>query len=168
MSSILEQLQVLLPSVTFKNDGVFCWSPKTQTIHFSDNDLKAHAGIWALLHEAGHALLDHKTYAIDFELIAMEVAAWEKAKELAKNLKTTIDNDHMQDCLDTYRDWLHKRSTCPTCGSVSLQQSEVLYACHNCPAQWAVTRARLCRPYRTLKHTDRALSASDQTAALFH
>jgi NADH dehydrogenase/NADH:ubiquinone oxidoreductase subunit G len=165
--SILEELQNSLPAVSFMEDTVFCWSPKTASIHFPAQALAEEEGTWALLHEAGHATLAHQTYATDFELVSMEVAAWEKAKELAKTLGITISNDHIQDCLDTYRDWLHKRSTCPTCGSVSLQQSESLYTCHNCPAQWTVTRARLCRPYRALrKGADQSISHTK--SAIFH
>jgi hypothetical protein len=146
--TMLEQLQQRLPQISFVTGTTFCWSPKSRSINYPQEALSRNDGIWALLHECGHALLDHQTYKSDFELLTMEVAAWEKAKKIASEIGVVIDGDHIQDCLDTYRDWLHKRSMCPTCGSVSLQQSENLYACHNCPAQWHVTRARLCRPYR--------------------
>ena len=148
--SLLEYLQQLLPDVTFQSGDTFCWSPKSRTITYPVDALTHEDGVWALVHEAGHALLEHRQYQTDFELVTMEVAAWEKAKEVAHELSVAIDPDHIQDCLDTYRDWLHRRSTCPTCGSVSLQRTDTSYACHNCPAQWHVSAARFCRPYRKL------------------
>jgi hypothetical protein len=75
---------------------------------------------------------------------------WEKAKQLAESLNYTIDPDHIQDCLDTYRDWLYQRSTCPTCTNCSLQTNSRTYACFNCGTNWNVSSSRMCRPYRKL------------------
>jgi hypothetical protein len=61
-----------------------------------------------------------------------------------------IDEEHIQNCLDTYRDWLHKRSTCPRCDSHGLQTSEQ-YKCYNCRAVWRVGNERFCRAYRSLQ-----------------
>lgn len=167
MPTPLEHLQQLLPDVTFKNGASFCWSPKSRTIIFPDEALAYDDGTWALIHEAGHALLGHTQYATDFELISLEVAAWEKAKEIAKTLGVTIDANHIQDCLDTYRDWLHRRSTCPTCGSVSFQHTDSSYACHNCLAEWTVTAARFCRPYRLLKRSNKTAETKAAATATF-
>jgi hypothetical protein len=93
-------------------------------------------------------MLGHQTYRSDFELLLLEVAAWDKAKQLAASQGITMDEEHIQDCLDTYRDWLHERSTCPRCGTVSLQASPSEYNCHNCSASWQVSKSRFCRPYR--------------------
>ncbi len=79
--------------------------------------------MWALLHEAGHAKLNHVTYNSDIELVLLEAIAWNEAETLAKEFNEQIDPDYIQDCLDTYRDWLHQRSTCPRCGIVSFQES---------------------------------------------
>jgi hypothetical protein len=148
--TVLEQLAHWLPDVRLEPGPTFYWSPRNKHIAYSVKALERQEGIWALLHEAGHALLNHQTYRSDFELLAIEVAAWERAKALAKDLNVVIGEDHIQDCLDTYRDWLHRRSLCPTCGTVSLQHPDGAYACHNCPAQWHVTPAKFCRPYRRL------------------
>jgi hypothetical protein len=104
--------------------------------------------IFSLLHELGHALLEHKDYTYDVELLKIEVAAWDRARTLAEQYGVTLDEDHIQDCLDTYRDWLHLRATCPTCFGRSLQSTETCYRCFNCQTEWSVTRSRLCRPYR--------------------
>ena len=148
MPSLLSSLQALLPDVHFVADKSFYWSPENQTIAYAPEALKSTDGSWSLLHEAAHSLLDHRTFQTDFELLLLEVAAWKKAKELGASHGVEISDEHIQDCLDTYRDWLHRRSTCPTCGSVSLQRSSREYACHNCPSVWTVTSERFCRPYR--------------------
>lgn len=107
---------------------------------------------WALLHEVSHALLGHQTYHTDVELLQLEVAAWARAEQLAADFDIHIEADHIQDCLDTYRDWLHGRSICPTCTTRSLQQSDHHYRCHNCHTSWRVSASRFCRPYRAVKN----------------
>ena len=82
-------------------------------------------------------------------LLKLEVEAWEKAKEVALKLDIKIDPNHIEDCLDTYRDWLYKRSVCPKCSNKSLQQSDFNhYECFNCHMRWRVTTSRFCRTYR--------------------
>lgn len=145
---LLESVHGLVPHVIFMADTTFYWSPRHQTIAYTESRLGSDEGAWSLLHEVAHALLDHHTYETDFELLMLEVAAWNHAKNVAKGLDIAIDEDYLQDCLDTYRDWLHRRSTCPTCGNVGLQHSPSEYRCHNCHNIWHVTTARFCRPYR--------------------
>jgi hypothetical protein len=150
--NVLELVRSLLPNAVIKEAKSFYWSPDANTIAFSSEKLKTAAGQWSLLHEAAHAYLEHTVYKNDFELLKMEVAAWEEAKIFSLKIKIKIDEDHIQDCLDTYRDWLHRRSTCPTCGNAGLQQTRRTYHCHNCLTKWEVTHSRFCRPYRR-KHT---------------
>jgi hypothetical protein len=145
---ILTSVKMLAPEITFIPRESFYWSPAKQTIAFNEANLSTTEGVWSLLHETAHALLEHHIYKTDFELLMMEVAAWKHAKELGNGLGVTIDENYLQDCLDTYRDWLHRRSTCPTCGNVGLQHSSSEYHCHNCHGTWQVTAARFCRPYR--------------------
>lgn len=149
--SVLHALQGQFPNVHFYAGTMFRWSPQTNRVEYVNTLLSTDRGQWALIHEASHAVLGHTDYLSDFELLTMEVAAWEKAKELGKALGARINEDHIQNCLDTYRDWLHRRSTCPTCGSVSLQQDSKTYHCHNCLATWHVTAERFCRPYRRIQ-----------------
>lgn len=147
MQTLLNKLQAILPDISFEAGEAFFWSPKTKTITYSDTS-GGEPATHALLHECAHALLGHKVYSQDMELLLLEVAAWEKAKSLGASLGITINEDHIQDCLDTYRDWLHQRSTCPRCSTVSLQTSPQRYQCHNCSASWQVSISRFCRPYR--------------------
>jgi hypothetical protein len=150
MQSLLTSLKKSFPEVSFEPGDLFSWSPKTKTVNYRLEKGEAPRQAWTLLHETAHAALYHQEYTLDVELLLMEVAAWQKAKELGRNFAITIDEDYIQDCLDTYRDWLHRRSTCPHCTTVSFQVSRTEYACHNCRARWSVTTSRFCRPYRSL------------------
>ncbi len=162
--SLLDELQAQYPTLAFVASQTFYWSPKEQAIHYRASNLDEVKGQWALLHEVAHALLLHSGYHSDFELLECEVLAWEKAKELALQRHMQIDNEHIEDCLDTYRDWLYARSTCPTCHLNSLQIKTNQYQCVNCLTTWRVSASRFCRPYRmqaslktTLKENSRAL-----------
>ena len=151
MNQLLTKLRIDFPSLKFKAGEVFSWSPKDQTVTYVRSAPDGSNPIWSLLHEVGHALLEHQTYASDFELVRLEAAAWDKAITLGQNYGHQINMEHIQDCLDTYRDWLHQRSACPTCITTSLQRSMTVYCCYNCNTEWRVTRSRICRPYRRLQ-----------------
>ncbi len=84
------------------------------------------------LHEVSHAVLKHKDFRMDVERIKMENAAWEKARELANKYGIEVDEDFIQDELDTYRDWLHKKSRCPKCGLTRFQTPNTEYHCPKC------------------------------------
>lgn len=171
MEALLRQLRTLYPQLVFTAGKSFVWSPETGEIFYPESFLSAEGDErmrWSLLHETGHALLGHHSYKADFELVRLEAAAWEKAKELAaqlsplQGLTLQIDEEHIQDCLDTYRDWLHKRSICPHCSTTCLQQNDYAhYRCHNCHTVWRVTPSRFCRAYRRSKNVA-------QLTAVFH
>lgn len=156
MDKLISQLQGRYPKLSFTAGNQFCWSPETGEIFYKAS-ARGQQAAWSLLHETGHALLEHASYQADFELLRLEVAAWERADQLAQNLKLKIDEDHIQDCLDTYRDWLYKRSICPTCTTKCLQQGDfVHYRCFNCHTVWRVTANRFCRAYRTTEKAPQA------------
>jgi ribosomal protein L37AE/L43A len=163
LENLLIKLTERYPRITFKAGAVFCWSPKQCEVQYvrpdtsiprtlSNNDS---AACYALLHEVGHALLDHRKYQTDFELVTMEVSAWKEAKRIAPDFGiVSIDEDHIQDSLDSYRDWLYRRSVCPVCTTKALQQDDTLiYRCHNCHTTWQVAASRFCRPYRQSRAT---------------
>lgn len=161
MDKLLSQLATDFPDLVFMSGEEFCWSPKTHTVVFRRSK-DSPTSEWALLHEIGHALLGHHSYKSDLELISLEAQAWDKAKELGQEYGYQIDNDHIEDCMDTYRDWLHQRSSCPACSTQCLQQDARHYRCFNCGQVWTVTSSRFCRPYR-LKETEN--KKSPQTIA---
>jgi len=147
MHQLLKSIIKDYPELQFVAGNDFRWSPDDNNIVY---DKVAHdqIGLWSLLHEVGHALLNHQKYRTDIELLMLEVAAWNKASQIAGKYKLVIDQEHVQNCLDTYRDWLHKRSRCPVCHTQSLQSSFMTYKCFNCRSTWQVSAARFCRPYR--------------------
>jgi len=152
MRQTLARLQAQYPALRFTPGQEFCWSPETQEI-FYKKGASGQRAIWSLLHETGHALLKHTSYRADFELIRLEVAAWGRARQLGQELAIEIKESHIQDCLDTYRDWLYKRSICPSCGTKCLQQGDIVhYRCFNCHTVWGVTDNRFCRAYRSTKN----------------
>lgn len=146
MEQLVRKLQGDFPAYHFTAGDVACWSPRTQEIHYEAREDHAIAS-WSVLHELGHALLGHDTYNSDVMLLQKESSAWTKAVSLAKQYGLDIDAGHIQNCLDTYRDWLHKRSTCPRCRDHGVQQKNT-YTCLNCAARWRVSPARFCRSYR--------------------
>lgn len=139
--SLLAKLSVDHPSILLVASDDFRWSASERTV-FYDTTSKDSA---TLLHEVAHALLDHRGYDKDIQLIEMEQEAWEYARTiLAPRYDVTITESVTQDSLDTYRDWLHARSTCPHCQATGLQIKKNRYKCLACTRQWRVNEARLC------------------------
>lgn len=159
MQALLKTLKGRFPELRFRAGEQFSWSPETSEVIYKTSAAGQKAR-WSLLHETGHALLGHHSYGADFELLRLEIAAWERAKALAKEVDITIDDDHIQDCLDTYRDWLYKRSICPSCSTKCLQQDDfVHYRCFNCNTMWRVTASRFGRAYRRRTAATQTVSA---------
>lgn len=150
MEKLLKQIGSNHPHISLVEGDHFYWSPKNQQIMYATDPNYDNPEV-TLLHELSHALLEHKTFLTDFQLLLMEAEAWEKAVEIGKTYGVTISEDHIQDCLDTYRDWLYMRSMCPSCGTNSVQDSSRTYQCFNCSTSWDVSSSRLCRPYRRTK-----------------
>jgi hypothetical protein len=134
-------------SLSFNAAESYYWSPKDRTVFYQVND-STEVGAWTLLHEACHGLHNHRSYQSDFELVLLEVEAWERAEKLAVEFGIEINNDHIQDCLDSYRDWQYKRSLCPRCELGGMQTNSSSYSCLFCNDTWHVSAARFCRPYR--------------------
>ncbi len=142
MHSIINQLQTDFPQFRFEPAAEFWWSAAANTVYI---DPKAdHSGAFAL-HELSHALLGHKGYERDIELLKLERNAWEYAiRELAPRYNVTVNEDILQDNLDTYRQWLYARSMCPECETTGIQARSRLYRCVACGHEWRVNDARLC------------------------
>ncbi len=147
-SSFLDKLKMSYKLLGFVPAENFYWSPVDKTIHYRLATVESDSGQWALLHEVAHSDLGHLSYGSDIELLQFEVAAWHKALDLAKSYNVDISEDHVEECLNTYRDWLHFRSTCPKCYLNGLQTLPTTYVCLNCQASWQVSSSRFCRPYR--------------------
>lgn len=149
---LLLALKEELADISWQESERFSWDPRHKTIFFS---LDTEHPKWSLLHEAGHAKCDHERYSSDIELLKMEVEAWQAAKVLATELGEAIDQDHVEDCLDSYRDWLHRRSKCPHCEQNGIESPKGTYCCINCTHSWTVSEQRFCRVYRKSKKVAR-------------
>ncbi len=127
--------------ISFQPGDDFSWNPKRLCITYSP---KHPDGSQLLLHELGHATLGHSDYNKDIELLSLERAAWDQAELLAQQYNLSINENLIEDHLDTYRDWLHSRSLCPQCSFTGLQTGNAQYSCPACHAKWRVNQARTC------------------------
>jgi len=142
IDSLIKHLRVDYSQFSFELSDKFFWSAKKQTVYFDQTDENSEA---FCLHELSHALLGHQGYERDMELIKMERDAWEYAMtELAPLYAITIDDEIVQGNLDTYREWLHARSTCPMCEATGIQTKQQYYSCLACGQTWRANEARLC------------------------
>lgn len=142
MSSLSQQLANDYPQFRFVQSDRARWNASEQTIYYTNDQPQT-------LHELGHALLGHNTYRQDVELIQIERAAWVKAQQLAPRYGLSIDNDTVEEALDSYRDWLHNRSKCPRCHQTGWQDShDLTYHCPNCQCVWRASDGRQTRMRR--------------------
>ena len=141
ITSLISRLSVDFPQFSFTLSDQSHWSPDHQTVFINQQtDDEA-----TLLHELSHALLGHTNYDRDISLIEMERDAWQyAANQLSVRYAIVINDDTVQDALDSYRDWLHARSTCPTCQATGVQTSKAHYKCLTCTTAWKVNDARVC------------------------
>lgn len=151
--SFIKKLASDYPDFKFTAGEREHWSPRTATITYNP-DHPARDLRYGVLHELAHAQLNHTAYGSDFELLKMESEAWRHAARIGRRYKVRISEDHIQNCLDTYRDWLHRRSKCPTCGAHALQKDPRHYQCFNCRTVWRVTPGEFRRPYRLTAFND--------------
>jgi hypothetical protein len=130
------------PFITFQAGEQFEWHPHEATVVYDYTDPSFEA---RLLHEVGHCLLSHKQYDRDIDLVAMERDAWQEARTiLGPKYGIVIHSDAIDADMDTYRDWLHSRSTCPHCDSTGIQTGKKCYTCVTCRKKWQVNEARAC------------------------
>lgn len=147
--SVIRLLSTRYPQFIFAPSNEFRWSPSENTVFFIQNSQTPSF----LIHELSHALLGHTDYSRDVELIAMERSAWDEAMVLAREYAITIRKDDIETQLDSYRDWLHARSTCPSCSATGMQTKKREYTCLACRHSWRVNEARVCGLKRTTIHT---------------
>ncbi len=146
---LIDRLIADFPQFIFKNAHASRWSPQEKTVYYSDAE-SAH-GQHELLHELGHALLDHDSYTHDVELLSIERQAWDKAIDLAPIYALTINDDTVEEQIDTYRNWLHARSRCPNCHVAGFQRKTLYYSCALCGMNWRANEAKQCGLRRYIK-----------------
>lgn len=136
ISSLVKNLANKYPDITFARGDYAHWSPSKRTVYYHPSEPHAE---WIILHETAHGLLGHQDYSKDIELIRIEQQAWHYAtKTLSPLFGITIDPEFIETQLDTYRDWIHTKSTCPTCQSNGIESRTGHYQCLHCGGQWRV------------------------------
>ena len=144
---LLSKIREDYPEIRFEKGDVFRWSPVDQTVYYIDNNDDV-----SLLHELAHAVLGHKNYTRDIELLTIEREAWDHVVTVFKDkYAISIDEQQIEQMIDTYREWLHARSLCPSCEATGVQNDKNHYSCLACSASWRVNEARTCalRRYKT-------------------
>ncbi len=90
----ISQIKQDFVDFSFVEDDVFHWSPKENRIYYNPQNIEKASGIFQLLHEIGHAQLGHARFTSSIQLLKLEVAAWEKATEIATKYSLTISPNH--------------------------------------------------------------------------
>ncbi len=136
LDGFLERLRRDYPELKFRLGKKFMFRPP-RTIYYESpprTALKPEQNSYylQLLHEVGHAVLGHRDFGGDLERVRMERAAWEQARQLCAKYDVYYDADFVESELDTYRDWLHQRSVCKSCGQTRYQAEDRTYHCPFC------------------------------------
>jgi hypothetical protein len=128
-NNLLETLKVDYPNYTFKSGKKFAFtSPRTIVIGPEQPSYDL-----LILHELAHAILGHKRYTQDIQRIKMERNAWDYVRtSLCKKYNISWNQNFAESELDTYRDWLHRKSLCPTCHLTRVQTPDGIYHCPFC------------------------------------
>ena len=127
-ADLVRKLKIEYPELRFVRGRKFAFRPpKTIVVGPSEE-----AEDLLLLHEVGHAILGHRDFKTDVGRLKMEMAAWEKARELTAVYGVKWDEEVAQGELDTYRDWLHQKSRCPVCGLTRFETPDGQYHCPKC------------------------------------
>lgn len=127
-AELLQRLKADFPEFRFVDGSKFAFRPP-KTIVLGPPEPFSEL---LTLHEVSHAILKHKTFRMDVERLRMESEAWEKSRELASKYDIEVNEDLIQDELDTYRDWLHNKSKCKSCGLTRYQTPDGIYHCPRC------------------------------------
>lgn len=142
-SSLASSLAASFPAMTFKTSDDFRWAPDESTVFYVDSEDERDAD--NLLHETAHGILGHADYTRDIDLLKLERDAWTHAATvLGPQFGIQIDDDHIEEALDSYRDWLHARSICPDCKQTGVQITSDTYRCLACDKAWRTNEARRC------------------------
>ena len=125
---LLDRLRKDFPEIRFRSGVKFLFRPPRTVVLGAD---EAHSEL-LLLHEVGHALCGHRTFTTDVRRLKMEREAWTKAKSLCAKYGIVYDDEVVEHELDSYREWLDKKSRCPRCGLTRFQTPDGQYHCPRC------------------------------------
>ena len=132
-ATFLARVKSDYPRLRFVSGKRFAFRPQRTVVIPRDLDRSGSGSdSLLLLHEVGHALIQQWNFDTEIERLKIEVLAWEKAKELAAIYGIRIDENLIQEELDTYRDFLHQKSRCPLCGLTRFQTPDGVFRCPKC------------------------------------
>lgn len=151
-TSKFSQLKSMYPAIEFAPGDTFSYSHGNSTVTYPIDSVKNTQFFYSLLHELGHAELSHNNFTNDLELVKLERDAWEKSKDIGQKIGIEIDPEHIEKCMDSYRDWLYARSLCPNCHQCGIQSARTAYSCPFCRNRWVVSQSRLCKVTRRSAH----------------
>ena len=127
-SSFLRELRTDFPDFCFKEGERFAFRPPETIVVGPEEPYDS----LLILHELGHALCGHRDFKTGAARIKMEREAWEKAKKLCEKYDVVYNEEVVENELDTYREWLDKKSRCPSCGLTRFQTPDGTYHCPRC------------------------------------
>ena len=143
LNSTRKKLAHDYPQFSFVESTVSHWSPADQTIYY--HSLKTTSDLSTLFHEFGHANVGHTGFDQDITLLRMEREAWIAAVDVAAHYGHIIDEDTVENAIDSYRNWLYARSRCPACHNPGIQnKTSSAYTCPLCNTNWRANDARQC------------------------
>jgi hypothetical protein len=125
-ATFLAKIKNDFPSLRFVEGPRFLFRPPRTVVYVSGGSQLL------FLHELGHALTGLYDFKTEVERLKIEALAWEKAKELASNYGVSVDEDLIEEELDSYRDFLHQKSRCPECGLTRFQTPDGNWYCPRC------------------------------------
>lgn len=127
-TELIDRLKEDYPELRFREGVKFLFRPP-RTIVLCPGEANADL---LILHEVGHALCGHRTFATDVERLKCEREAWEKARQLCLVYGVKYDEEIVEGELDSYREWLDQKSRCPRCGLTRFQTPDGVYHCPRC------------------------------------
>jgi hypothetical protein len=138
--------------IKFKESGDFCWDPNSRTVFYNSAKTCPHSAL-LLLHELAHAVLGHQNHSLDVELIRLEADAWNHVKTiLSPKYSVDFDENLVNNHMDSYRNWLFRRSVCPECSCHGWQLDNNRYRCPQCLSVWLVNSDKFKNTYRKVIH----------------
>lgn len=140
--NLVKTLQKAHPDIQFISGELFKWSSSSRVVYYDPVDEHMET---MLLHELAHALLEHEDFILDVELVRKEADAWDyTTNTLAQKYSVDVPEAQIDEALESYRYWLHKRSRCPECKNHGLQTKNTHYKCLVCGCIWRANDARVC------------------------
>ena len=119
-ASFLSLVKSSYPDFSFRPGKKFLFRPK-RSIFYQTSLAPGENFRLLLLHELSHALLGHFSYDTALSRLKIERDAWAKTRLLCKEFSVPFDASFAEDNLDTYRNWVHKKTLCPTCQHTCLE-----------------------------------------------